>query len=149
MDGMDPVCFDKSPLQMLPLISPLNINVGENQCTQMSMVHCCLHLYFINQLCFMIWITDLKNMEKNYSPVTYLPTMYKTITYLSSERMQRSTIHKNLMPKQQKGCCTLSKGCQDHLLISNATLQECYRKKKIHVVFSRSTVFQGSGQNDR
>jgi hypothetical protein len=31
----------------------------------------------------------------------------------------------NLMPKEQKGCCSGSKGCEDQLLISRAILQEC------------------------
>jgi hypothetical protein len=37
---------------------------------------------------------------------------------------------KNLMPKEQKGCCRGSKGCKDQLLISKAILQECKHKKK-------------------
>ena len=36
----------------------------------------------------------------------------------------------NLIPKEQKGCCTGSKGYKDQLLISKAILQECKRKKK-------------------
>jgi flagellar biosynthesis protein FliQ len=96
MDGMNPVCFNKSLLKMLPLISPLNIIIGGKQCTQMSMVCCCLHFYFISPLCCVIRITDLKKMEINYRPVTYLPTMYKTITSLiiSSKWMQKSSTHR-------------------------------------------------------
>ena len=38
----------------------------------------------------------------------------------------------NLMLKEQKGCCSRSKGCKDQLLISKAILQEHKsRKKKI------------------
>jgi len=36
----------------------------------------------------------------------------------------------NLIPKEQKGCCSASKGCKEELLISKATLQECKRRKK-------------------
>jgi len=36
----------------------------------------------------------------------------------------------NLMPKEQKGCCSGSKGCKDQLLISKAILQECKNRKK-------------------
>ena len=39
----------------------------------------------------------------------------------------------HLMPKEQKGCCSGSKGCKDQLLISKEILQECKRKKKIYV----------------
>jgi len=38
----------------------------------------------------------------------------------------------NLMPKEQKGCCSGSNGCKDQLLISKTMLQECKcRKKKL------------------
>jgi hypothetical protein len=37
----------------------------------------------------------------------------------------------NLIPKEQKGCCSGSKGYKDKLLISKAVLQECKRRKKI------------------
>jgi len=36
----------------------------------------------------------------------------------------------NVMPKEQKECCSGSKGCKDQLLISKATLQEYKRRKK-------------------
>jgi len=36
----------------------------------------------------------------------------------------------NLMPKEQKGCCSGSKGCKDQLLISKEILQECKCTKK-------------------
>jgi hypothetical protein len=36
----------------------------------------------------------------------------------------------NPIPKEQKGCCSGTKGCKDQLLISKAILQECKRRKK-------------------
>jgi hypothetical protein len=36
----------------------------------------------------------------------------------------------NLIPKEQKGCRNGTKGCKDQLLISNALLHECKRRKK-------------------
>jgi len=45
--------------------------------------------------------------------------------------MQKYMDDENLMPKEQKWCCSGSKGCKDQLLISKAILQECKRKKKI------------------
>jgi hypothetical protein len=36
----------------------------------------------------------------------------------------------NLIPKEQKGCLSGTKGCKDKLLISKAILQECKRRKK-------------------
>jgi len=37
----------------------------------------------------------------------------------------------NLMPKEQKRCCSGSKGYHDQLLTSKAILEECKRRKKI------------------
>jgi hypothetical protein len=36
----------------------------------------------------------------------------------------------NLIPKEQKGCCSGTKGCKDQLLISKVILQECKCRKK-------------------
>jgi len=49
-----------------------------------------------------------KNTEnpKNYRPVTCLPTIYKLITSIISRRMQKYMDDENLMPKEQKGCCS-------------------------------------------
>jgi hypothetical protein len=44
--------------------------------------------------------------------------------------MQKYVDDGNVMPKEQKGCCSGSKGCKDQLLISKAILQECKRRKK-------------------
>jgi len=44
--------------------------------------------------------------------------------------MQKYMDDENLMPKEQKRCCSGSKGCKDHLLISKAILQECKRREK-------------------
>jgi hypothetical protein len=36
----------------------------------------------------------------------------------------------NLLQKEQKGCCSGTKGCKDQLLCSKAILQECKSRKK-------------------
>jgi len=38
--------------------------------------------------------------------------------------------NENLLPKEQKGCSSGTKGCKDHLLISKVILQECKSRKK-------------------
>jgi hypothetical protein len=67
---------------------------------------------------------------KNYRAITCLPTIYKLITSIISQRTQRYIDDQNLMPKEQKGCCRGSKGRKNQLLISKALLQECKRRKK-------------------
>jgi hypothetical protein len=65
-----------------------------------------------------------KNTEnpKNYRPVTYLPTTYKLITTIISRCMQKYMDTENLLPKEQKGCCSGTKGCKDQPLISKVVL---------------------------
>jgi hypothetical protein len=57
---------------------------------------------------------------KNYRPVTCLPTIYKLITSIISSHMQEYVDVENLIPKEQKGGCSGTKGCKDHLLLSKA-----------------------------
>jgi len=49
-----------------------------------------------------------KNTEnpKNYRPMTCLPTIHKLITSIISRHMQKYMYDENLMPKEQKGCCS-------------------------------------------
>jgi len=67
---------------------------------------------------------------KNYRPVTCLPKIYKLMASIISRRMQKYMDDENFMPKEQKGYCSGSKGCEDQLLISKAILQECKRRQK-------------------
>jgi predicted peptidase len=50
---------------------------------------------------------------KNYRPVTCLPTTYKLLTSIMSRRMQQYVDGENLIPKEQKGCRSGTKGCKD------------------------------------
>jgi hypothetical protein len=45
--------------------------------------------------------------------------------------LQKYMDDENLLPKEQKGGCSGTKGCKDQLLLSKAIVQECKRKKKI------------------
>jgi len=45
--------------------------------------------------------------------------------------MPKYMCDENLMPKEQKGCYSGSKGCKDQLLISKAILRECKLRKKM------------------
>jgi hypothetical protein len=44
--------------------------------------------------------------------------------------MQKYMDDENLLPNEQKGCCSASERCKNQLLISKATLQACKRWKK-------------------
>jgi hypothetical protein len=62
---------------------------------------------------------------KNYRPVTCLHTTYKLLTSIMSRRMKRYMNDENLIPKEQKRCCSGTIACKYQLLISKAILQEC------------------------
>jgi hypothetical protein len=79
---------------------------------------------------FLIQNNENTENPNNYRPVTCLPTIHKLMTSITSRRMQKYMDDENLMPKEQKGCCSGSKGYKDQLLISKAILQECKRRKK-------------------
>jgi len=68
---------------------------------------------------------------KNYRPVTCLPMTYKLITPIISRCMQKYMDNENLLPKEQKGCSSGTKGCKDQLLISIVILRECRSRKKV------------------
>jgi len=65
---------------------------------------------------------------KNYRPVTCFPTIYKLMTSIISRCIKKYMDDENLMPKEQKGCCSGSKGCKDQLLVSKSMLQKCKRR---------------------
>ena len=68
---------------------------------------------------------------KNYRPVTCLPMTYKLLTSIISKRMQKYVDTENLLPKEQKGCSSETKGCKDQLLISKVILRERKSRKKV------------------
>ena len=68
---------------------------------------------------------------KNYRTITCLPRTYKRITFITSRRMRKYMDNENLLPKEQKGCSSETKGCNDQLLISKAILRESRSRKKV------------------
>jgi len=59
---------------------------------------------------------------KNYRPVTCLPTIYKLMTSIISRHLQKYVDDENLMPREQKRCCSGSKGWKDQLLIKKSNI---------------------------
>ena len=72
---------------------------------------------------------DTKN-PKNYRPITCLPTMYKILTSIITERTYTFLEENNMLPPEQKGCKRGSYGCKDQLLINKMILEDSRMKKK-------------------
>ena len=72
---------------------------------------------------------ETKN-PKNYRPIACLPTTYKVLTSVITERTHTFLEGNNLLPQEQKGCKRGSYGCKDQLLINKMILEDCKNKKK-------------------
>jgi hypothetical protein len=56
--------------------------------------------------------------------------MYKTLTGIIARRISVHLEEHNLLPSEQKGCHSGSKGCKYQLLISKAILEDCKKRRK-------------------
>jgi hypothetical protein len=54
--------------------------------------------------------------------------MCKTLTGIIARRVAIHLEEHNLLPAEQKGCHSGSKGCKDQLLISKAILEDCKKR---------------------
>jgi len=70
-------------------------------------------------------------VPKNYRPITCLPTTYKILTSIITEKLYEHLKTNNLLPTEQKGCKKGSYGCKDQLLINKAILEAKSRKKNL------------------
>ena len=59
------------------------------------------------------------NIPKNYRPITCLPTMYKILISIITERTFNFLDNNNILPTEQKGCKRESYGCKDQLFIND------------------------------
>lgn len=67
---------------------------------------------------------------KNYRPITCLPTMYKTLTSILSDRTCCHMLNNNLLPSEQKGRRKGSCGSREQLLVNKAIMKEAKSRKK-------------------
>ncbi|KAL1448229.1 hypothetical protein WDU94_006605 [Cyamophila willieti] len=67
---------------------------------------------------------------KQYRPITCLPTTYKIITSVLSNRIYKHLEENNILPIEQKGCRRKAQGCKDQLLISKFITENAKKKKK-------------------
>ena len=81
-------------------------------------------------LTYLLPKTEEMNNPKNYRPITCLPTMYKILTSILTERTYAFLEENELLPTEQKGCKRGSYGCKDQLLINKMILENCARSKR-------------------
>ena len=81
-------------------------------------------------LTFLIPKSNDANEAKNYRPITCLPTMYRTLTWIITDRTYLHLEVNRLLPNEQKGCKRGSYGCKDQLLVDKMTMDDCKTRKK-------------------
>ena len=70
-----------------------------------------------------------RNEVSNHRPITCLPLMWKLITGIVADEIYNLLEENDLLPEEQKGCRTNSRGTKDQFLISKAVIQNCRRRK--------------------
>ena len=71
-----------------------------------------------------------------YRPITCLPTMYKVLTSILTEKIYRHIYTNNLMTEEQKGCRKKAQGCKEQIIIDNSITRNCKKRKgELHVAY--------------
>ena len=72
----------------------------------------------------------------NFRPITCLPSMWKLMTGIVSGTIYDHLLSQSLFPDEQKGSCSMSRGCKEQLLIDKLILKNCKRRKtNLHMVY--------------
>ena len=69
-------------------------------------------------------------ISKNYRPIACVPTILQFLTFIITDRpYEHMEIHA-MMAIEQMGGKKESYGCKDQMMINNATLENCRKRKK-------------------
>lgn len=66
----------------------------------------------------------------NYRPITCLPTLYKIITALITQKIDKHLIQNNILTEEQKGCRRNSKGCKEQVIIDSIIMKQVEKQKR-------------------
>ena len=69
-------------------------------------------------------------IPKNYRPIACLPTTYKILTSVITDRLYSHLEKEAIMTPEQRGGKKDCYGCKDQLMINNAILENCMKRKK-------------------
>ena len=71
-----------------------------------------------------------KWIPKNYRPIACLPTIFKILISVITDRLYSHLEKEAIMTSEERGGKKDCYGCRDQLLINNATLENCEKRKK-------------------
>ena len=69
-------------------------------------------------------------IPKNYRPIACLPTTFKILTSVITDRLYNHLEKEAIMTPEQRGGKNNCYGCKDQLMINNAILENCKKRKK-------------------
>ena len=69
-------------------------------------------------------------IPKNYRPIACLPTTFKILTSVIKDRLYSHLEKKAITTPEQRGGKKDCYGCKDQLMINNAILENCKKRKK-------------------
>ena len=69
-------------------------------------------------------------IPKNYRPIACLPTTFKILTSVITDRLYSHLEKEAIMTPEQRGGKKDCYGCRDQLMINNANLENCKKRKK-------------------
>lgn len=79
--------------------------------------------------------TDTTNPSK-YRPITCLPTIYKLLTSIITQKVNAHITQNKIIPEEQKGCCKGSRGCKEQLVIDTEIHNQVKQKhRNLHYAY--------------
>ena len=121
--------LDKIPNFWLKNIEELHSDMAREYTIMIKEPNSCPD-WLTQGLTFLIPKSNDTNEAKNYRPITCLPTMYKTLTSIITDRTYLYLEENRLLPNEQKGCKRGSYGCKDQLLVNEMIMEDCKTRKK-------------------
>ena len=70
-----------------------------------------------------------KSVAKNYRPITCLPTCYKVLTLIITNRVYDHICKNDILPPEQKGIKQKARGYKDHLVMDKVILELTQQNK--------------------
>ena len=86
--------------------------------------------WFLTGVTFMIPKGSDTKEPGNYRPITCLPTLFKILTSVITNRVYEYLLRNKILPPEQKGCIKSTRGCKDQLLLNMAITQSAKKEKK-------------------
>ena len=86
--------------------------------------------WFTQGVTYLLPKSNETSVPKNYQPITCLPTMYKILTSIITERTYNFLDNNNILPRKQKGCERGSHDCKDQFLINKMLLENSCSSRK-------------------